>query len=242
MNKKIIALGLVLVFMVTAFTACKQRYELTKINGEEYVLATDEAGNTIINEDNKIAVNPTDYNGELQTNEDGELQTYWVQLYSDVVGEDYVKGQSYKLTAPEGWEIGSLSRVTKKDTDGNCYVQFNKVADVSKEMTLDIYLNNMDDQNAAITSEFEKAGIKMTIDKGVASVVTSPVTSISCKTLTYKYVDESGAIKHYAENYYFSTANAIYKITYACENGVGYDETFSLKDFLDVNFDFKENI
>ena len=59
---------------------------------------------------------------------------------------------------------------------------------------------------------------------------------------TYKYVDESGAIKHYAENYYFSTANAIYKITYACENGVGYDETFSLKDFLDVNFDFKENI
>ena len=97
MNKKILAVALAMLFIVTAFTACKSKLDMTEINGNEYPLATDKDGNTIINEENRIAVIVTDENEEVITYTDGEDQTYWLQLDGDYVTDDMVQGKLYKF-------------------------------------------------------------------------------------------------------------------------------------------------
>ena len=54
MEKKIIAIALVLVVMVTAFVGCGQKYKTTKVGNNEYLLHTDAEGNTIIKDDQLV--------------------------------------------------------------------------------------------------------------------------------------------------------------------------------------------
>ena len=71
MNKKILAVALAILFIATAFTACKTKLDMTEINGTEFPLLTDKNGETIINEDNQVAVIVTDRDGEVITYENG---------------------------------------------------------------------------------------------------------------------------------------------------------------------------
>ena len=156
MNKKILALALAIVFIATAFTACKKGPELTEINGNEYPLAQDDNGETIINEENQIAVLVTDRNNEVLTYEDGENQTHWVQINGPLLMEDKIQTKEYSLGIPEGWEGDEIGgRVIKKGTDSKCYIQVKKMATLTGEETLDTYLEQVDAQNTAIAETFD---------------------------------------------------------------------------------------
>lgn len=235
MNKKIIALSLALVIMITCFTACKQKRETTKINGNEVILVTDENGNPIINEKNEVVAVVTDRDGEVITYENGEDQTYYIQLNDALVIDGVANGKNYRMNVLKGWTVGRSDRINKDGTEDDCYIQFVKIKDVEKDYTIETYLEELDAQNEKLIAAFEAKGFTVTIDEGKDTVSTK---YISCDTRAYKVVDGSGKVVHYAENYYFTAGKTIYAINYACENGVGYDESFDFGEYLKTNFTY----
>lgn len=254
MNKKILALALAIVFIATAFTACKKGPELTEINGNEYPLETNKDGETIVNEDNQIAVLVTDRNNEVLTYENGENQTHWVQISGPLVIEDKLQTKEYTFGIPEGWEGNEISgRVVKEGTDGQCYIQAVKVATLKGEESLDTYLESVDAQNTAIAEAFadeeqmnalieqnpdiaEYKGCKYTVAKNTRMLTS---VSLNCQVRTHKIVDKDGKLIHFAENYYFVADKSIYKLDYICEGGNGYDESFNFSSYIAENFTFK---
>ena len=146
MNKKIIALALAIVFVATAFVACKKEVETMKIYGNEYPVYRDDEGELIYNENNEIAILVTDrQNEEVITYEGGEPQTYWLPMDTDVVGDGFVQGNNYKLKVPSGWEGNEFGKVEKKRTDGKCYIEFKYLAKVEAGKTLDDMLLTQDE-------------------------------------------------------------------------------------------------
>jgi hypothetical protein len=254
MNKKILALALALVFIATAFTACKKGPELTEINGEEYPLAQNANGETIINEDNQIAVLVTDKNKEVLTYSDGENQTHWLQINGPLVIQDRVQTKEYSLGIPKGWQGNEISgKVTKDGTDGKCYIQLMKVDSLKGETTIETYLEEVDAQNTAIAEAFEDEeqmdaliaqypgyaaykGCKYTFAKNTAMIS----SGLNANVRVHKIVDKNGEVIHFAENYYFVANKSIYKLDYICEGGTGYDDEFNFRQYISESFTFKE--
>ena len=254
MNKKILALALAIVFIATAFTACKKGPELTEVNGKEYPLATDKDGQTVINDENQIAVLVTDKNNEVLTYENGENQTHWVQINGPLVVEDKLHTKEYTFGIPEGWEGDERGgRVVKKDTDEQCYINASKVKILKEDETFDEYLEQIDARNTAISEGLADEeqmnalieqnpanaaykGYKYTFEKS-SQTLTS--ISLNCQVRKHKIVDKDGNLVHYAENYYFVSDKSVYKIEYICGEGMGYDESFSFSNYIATNFTFK---
>lgn len=235
MEKKIIALALVLVLMVTAFVGCGKR-ETTKINGKDYVLYTDDEGNTVINDKNQVVAVVTEEDGDVVTFENGEDQTYFVQLYGPVVKDNVMSIDNYKLGIPEGWSTTTDGKVVKDGTDNKCYIKFVKVFEYDETTNLDTYLEKIDEQNEQLIPGFAKEGYTLTVEDKEA-VITS--NSYQSYKYTYKIVDKDNNVLHYAENYYFAVNNVAYSLTYACEEGKGYDASFNFENYVNIHFQFK---
>lgn len=253
MNKKILAVALALLFIATAFTACKTKVDTTEINGSEYPLMTDKDGETVVNRENQIAVLVTDREGEVLTYADGEDQTYWLQLEGDYVSDDMVQGKLYRLGVPKGWTGNKYGTVIKNKTDDNCYIKFTTHKELEDEETLVSYLELIDSNNEAIADvindpvQLEDSikknpafaafkGGKCTIEK-ITGMISG---TYNAEIRIFKIVDENGKVVHYAENYYFVYDGTVYSVDYACENGDGYDAEFSFSNYIGKNFKFIE--
>ena len=253
MNKKILAVALALLFVVTAFTACKSKLDMTEINGNEYPLMTDKDGETIVNQDNQVAVLVTDREGEVITYADGEDQTYWLQLDGDYVTDDMIQGKLYKLGVPKGWTGNKYGRVEKDKTDGKCYIKFTTHSKLKAEETLETYLEIVDANDESIAEAINDPiqmeelikknpsfeiykDCKCTINKSTGMIV----GSISVDIRTFKIVDKDGNVVHYTENYYFVSKGTVYSVDYACVDGEGYDAEFSFSNYIGKNFKFIE--
>lgn len=252
MEKKIIAVALALLLMVTAFVGCTQKYKTTKIGGKEYLLETDAEGNTIMNGDQLVAV-VTDRDGEIITYSNGENQTYYVDIPGSLVIDGVVRGDNFKLNILKGWTSTDFNKIYKDDTDKKCYIQFIKVVNkFDNGENFDLYLDKIDTQNQLIIDTFadEEAmnelikenpdaakliGCTYTMDKSETILTTD---NIPCRVRIHKAVDKDGNVIHYAENYYFMSGQSVYKLEYICMDGVGYDESFNFKSYANENFTF----
>lgn len=252
MEKKIIAIALVLVVMVTAFVGCGQKYKTTKVGNKEYLLHTDAEGNTIIKDDKLVAV-VTDRDGEIITYENGENQTYYVPIPGSLVIDGIVRGDNFTLNILDGWTSTDYNIIFKDKTDNKCYIKFEKIVkELKKDETLATYLEKVDKNNQDIIDAFSNDELMdklvkdnpavekfrdctFTIEKG-ETVISKD--NIPCQFRINKIVDKDGNVVHYVENYYIVLNKAIYKLDYACEDGVGYDEEFDFKSYANQNFTF----
>lgn len=253
MNKKILALALAILFIATAFTACKKGPELTEINGKEYPVVKDDNGEMVVNDDNQIAVLVTDRNNEVLTYENGENQTHWVQITGPLVLGDKIQTKDSSLAIPEGWTGEEISgKVIKNNTDGKCYIQVMRVAELEDERTLESYLERIDAQNNAIAEAFsDEEQMNLLAEKnpafaeykGCKYTVAMNDTMLLGKNAysrVNKIVNKDGKLVYYAENYYFTANEGIYKLDYICLDGKGYDESFSFRNYVSEGFTFDE--
>lgn len=231
MNKKIIAILLVFVLVVTCFAACqKKKLDTVNINGENVALATDKDGNTIVNDDNQIAVLVTDADGKIIKYENGEDQTRWVEIKSAFAVDGYLIGENYKLAVPEGWSAEeSRNRIVKDNTENQCYITFLKAKELKNSETLGEYLEEIEAQNEQLLLMLEENGYTLTTDKSNVVISDKGLKGI---LYVYKIVDADGKVIHYAEDVYFTAGTAVYNVTYMCGNGVGYDEPFDFVSYM----------
>ena len=252
MSKKIIALSLALMLIVTCFVACGKKYETTKINGEEVILVTDENGNPIINEKNEVVVLVTDRAGEVLTYANGEDQTRYISLQNALEIKGVAYGEHYKMNVLDGWTIGNGDKLIKDKTDGKCYIQFLDVHTLGMNEKFDEVFAETDKANEDIQKAFEDEakmkeliktnpdiakyeGCKYTID---TQETTFTSKAFPCKKYIHKIVDADGDVVHYVNNYYFLVSKTIYNVSYTCVDGVGYDAEFDFDAYLRTNFTF----
>ncbi|MBQ5677926.1 MAG: hypothetical protein IIV47_03585 [Clostridia bacterium] len=252
MEKKIIAIALVLVVMVTAFVGCGQKYKTTKVGNNEYLLHTDAEGNTIIKDDQLVAV-VTDRDGEIITYENGENQTYYVPIPGSLVIDGIVRGDNFTLNILDGWTSTDYNRIIKDKTDNKCYIQFTQlIKEFGKGENINTYLETVDKNNQDVIDIFAdeeameeliKSNPAVAKYKGCTYTIEKDETVISkdnipCQVRIHKAVDKDGNLIHYAENYYFMLDKSLYSLDYACEDGVGYDAEFDFKSYANQNFTF----
>ncbi len=254
MNKKILAILMVFVVVVTCFAACKKHdYDTTKINGQDVLLATDKDGNTIINDDNQIVAVVTDREGEIITYENGEEQTYNIQISGSMVVEGHIQSKDFKLAIPKGWEGTPNNTVVKKGTENKCYIQFTQTYVLKDNEKFNEIFIETDKANEEIQKAFENEErmkeliknnpdfakyekCKYTIDE---SQITFTDKAFPGKRYTHKIVDADGNVMHYVQSYYFIVNKTVYCLSYNCKDGVGYDESFDFDSFVRTNFTFK---
>lgn len=237
MEKKIIAVALVLVLMVTVFTACGKKYIIEEIEGVKYPLVTDEEGRTIIDESNRIAFYVTDQNGELATNDLSETQTNWVQLKGDLATEDMLKGDFYRLNVPEGWEAdGGAGRLEKKDSNGLCCITPVSLVDEMEDgKTYNDYLVSYEDVLKQAAEELEKEGHQAGYKKSTTAIT---MKGLACTKFVFDLFDKDGKMLIHSENLLFAKGKTVYKMEYFSINGVGYDKDFDFEVYLNNNFVF----
>ena len=254
MNKKIMAIALAMVFIATAFTACKKEIETMKISGGEYPVYRDDKGELVINDGNEIAILVTDrQNQEVITEEGGEPQTYWLPMNVDTIGDGFIQGKNYKLNIPDGWTGSKYGRVVKNNTDDKCYIKFTKHTDLKKDETIETYLDALDSESEAIGEKINDSVAMAELIKKNPSFAayeeckytlekkeTVLPGSINSHVRIHKIEDKDGKVVHYAENYFFVAKGEVYAVEYACVDGIGYDESFRFADYLRNNFTFKE--
>lgn len=252
MTKKIIAISLALVLIVTCFVACGKKYETTKINGEEVILVTDKEGNPVINEDNQLIALVTDRAGEVLTYADGENQTRYIGIDNALEIKGVAYGEHYKMNVLDGWTIGTGDKLNKDKTDGKCSIQFSKTRTLKANEKFSEVFVETDKANEDIQKAFEDEakmkeliktnpdlakyeGCKYTID---SQETTFTSKSYPCKKYVHKIVNADGAVVHYVNSYYFLADKTIYCVSYTCVDGVGYDESFDFDAYLRTNFTF----
>ncbi len=252
MSKKIVAISLALVLIVTCFVACGKKYETTKINGEEVILVTDENGEPVINENNELIALVTNRAGEVLTYADGENQTRYIGLDDALDLEGVAYGKHYKFNILKGWELGASDKLNKKDTDGKCFIQFTQTYTLKMNEKFEDVFEKTDKANEDIQKAFEDeakmkelvktnpdiakyVGCKYTID---SQYTTFTSENYPCKKYVHKFVNADGDIVHYVVDYYFLVSKTIYCVSYNCIDGVGYDESFDFDAYLRTNFTF----
>lgn len=253
MEKKIIAVALVLVLMVTAFVGCGQKYKTTNIGGEEYLLETDAEGNTIV-EGNQLAVVVTDSDGDIITYENGENQTHYINIPGSLVIDGLVRGKNFTLEILDGWTSTDVDRINKDKTDNKCYIQFAEtyvLKDNEKFSEIFAATDKANEDMMAVINDEAKLqeliktnpdaakylGGKCTIDMSTGTFTSK---AYPCRIYKTKIVDKNGSIVHYAENHYFIVSKTVYCLTYACVDGKGYDNTFDFGGYIAQSFTFIE--
>ncbi len=235
MNKKIIALALAIVLIATLFAGCTKYGDKVEINGKDYIVMTDDEGNTIIDEDNNMIVVVTNANGKEVVDQNGEPQTYLVQVLGDELGNGKVYSKYGTFITPEGWEGNTKGFLVKKGTNEKCYINCTMVAEIDKENTYEKYIENAEQQIATIVLAAEQQGAKANIDKGGAVITKA---EIATKKFTSEIYDSKGDLGLYSEVFYFTHEEKIYKLEYVCYDGAGYDESFNVEEYLYENFTF----
>ena len=237
MRKKIIALSLVLVIMAICFTACGEKYLIKEINGKEYVLATDAEGNTIVSDDNKIGINPTDANGKVILDSEGNPQINWVEVNA-IEGNDFTYLQDYRLRKVEGWTFDGQQTFNFDGTDGK---RTFKLFDLGQAEGLELAefkrakTRTQNEEN--IVPAMEKEGFTVEINEYDSTITEEKIPAYY---LSFTVKDAEGKLVHFAEEFYFNYGGRVYSASHACADGVSYDANFDFNEFLNANFIMKK--
>ena len=105
MQKKIVAVSLVILMVALLLASCGNKYLMGEINGVERPLVTDAEGNTEIDNEGKIAVYVTDAKGNIQYDADGNPQKNYYKLPEKMVNGQTLETLDYKFTMPKGWTL-----------------------------------------------------------------------------------------------------------------------------------------
>ena len=233
MSKKIIALSLALLIFVMCFAGCTKGNLTIIINGEEYVAATDKDGNTIVNDENKIAIHPTDEkSGEVITDSNGDPVINYVGIGNVAVFEDKIMTDFYQLGIPDGWE-GQGQNLVKKGSDNKVFI---KIMDLGKVKTNNTALSNAQNAlegNKELIKALEMNGYKIESFTGEATITAGGQKAQRVGVLVK---DPSGAVVQWADGYYFEYNKRVYKAEFGCTDPAHYDASFDFATYLRANF------
>ena len=225
MQKRIVAVSLVILMVALLLASCGNKYLMGEINGVERPLVTDAEGNTELDDEGKIAVYVTDAKGNIQYDEEGNPQKNYYDLPEKIVNENTLETGAYKFTMPEGWTLNDNGVFYKDGTDNKCQIKCMKDTTLDANETYAAFLY----QEAGKQQEFIEQ-VKEQYKNSSTEVSKATLASGETVTLiTSTIKDESDTLIYYGASAYVNIGDDVYSVNYGCDSGEYYDESF---DFI----------
>ncbi len=233
MEKKIIAIAVAAVLLVVGLTACKSNAPTIETDAGEYLLATDEEGNTMINRDGKLIICVTDEYGKVVKDSNGEIMTNAVDFPDYITSPDGRTAETpvIRWNLPEGWTFGSNTSTptaTKDGTDEGVYIKLipmtsarEKSRDYIVSETVAVYTEQM----PTVVEKYPNS--KLTVEEDVMIFN----GTIEATRVAVKIEAEDGTVINYADGYYYEFAGKVYKIEFCAQQGY-YDESFDVHTLI----------
>lgn len=237
MNKKIITVAALMLALVLLFVACGKAPTITTKEGYEYVVVTDEEGNTVLDQDGDIVVYVTDENGKYVEDENGERQTAAVTFPERIASGSTLETPEYKITYPDGWYIDDMDRAFKEGND-KTYVQISDLGEAPAMSSIDSVFAEKKEQVQEVAKQMEDA-----YEDSTASFEYGEKTltkqALDCRTITFAVTKSDGTQLFYSQIFYFIYQGHIFKIDYICGDG-NRDTSYDISAILDVNLVMKD--
>lgn len=234
MEKRIIAVICVLMLLISLFAACGKKHPTITIKGNEYVLATDEEGNTIVNDDGELVIHPTDSNGKPYKNENGEYETNVVDFPQKIVKGNTYETPQFKITMPKEWEAGEEGYIKS----GNEKVIFEvcPTATLNEDYTVEKYISIQINGIELFIEELPEYKDKLKYSVEQMDNITSE--ELPCFVVTMQEYDDSQTVVSEQYLYYIPDGDVLLEFSYICTDKdlVG---TFDAYRFIDENLIIK---
>jgi len=232
MQKKIVAVSLVVLMIAVLLASCGNKYLMAEVGGVERPLVTDADGNTEVNNEGKVAVYVTDAKGNIQYDDAGNPQKNYYALPERMINGQSLETLAYKFSMPDGWTLKDNGYFYKDGTDDKCYVQCVKDQTLGDFDTYESFIAQKEVDQDQIIEQFKTQypDTTMVITKG------NLTDGKEVTFFTYTIKDASGAIIHYAISAYVNIGEDIYSANYVCDGGTGYDESFDFMGVFSSNF------
>lgn len=234
MNKKVIALSLVIVLLATTFAACGKKPTI-EINGNEYILVTDEEGNTVLNERGEILVYPTEENGEHITDSNGETQVAGVKFPELIVNDRTLETPHFKITYPETWSVDDKGKATRNEND-KTYIKIYNLGELDKGETLDSYVAKKYEDIIEFGESAKEVYPDTTYGMAILELTEKNVKSIVTEM---KIVKDDGSVLCFTQVIYFVHNDCLFKFEYISNEG-GYYEDVIPWEIMDTNLILKD--
>lgn len=237
MEKKIIAIALVLVLMVTAFVGCSKGEFYVDEDGIEHRLYLDEEGSTVLDDRGNIVIHATDEKGKILRDENGEPITAAIAFPEKVVKGNTLETPDYKMKMPDGWVLSNSGTYTKKDNEKISF----KITNLGKveEKSIDKYLANSKKDNEDIEKVLIEEYPACEIKYGKTQIT---LKNLDCMTTDVKLAkEENGPIDWYTYSICFISNENLFKMDLIFV-GNSYDKTIKedVHNIIDANFILKE--
>lgn len=224
MEKKIIAISLVVVLMLTVFVGCTKGEKYIDADGNEHLLVLDEEGNTMLNDNGYVIVYATEADGDIKKDKDGEPMTALIDFPETVIRGNTLETPDYKLTLPDTWELKENGDFVYKENN-NISISILKMQELGVDDDLtSLYLEEVDKSKLfidAIKTEYPDAEI-ITGEETIITMKNIKTRNIECRI----YDDKN--IMYYANTYYFVYGKNLYQINIVFED-MSYNETLDIK-------------
>ena len=237
MEKKIIALALVLVLMVTCFVGCKKGEVYVDEDGIEHRLYLDEEGSTVLDDKGNMVIYAIDDKGRIVKDENGEPVTAAVAFPEKVVKGNTFETPDYKMTMPEDWVLSNNGTYTKKDNE-NITLKITKLGEIEAK-TIDEYLANSKEDNDEVEKVLKEKYPACEIKYGKTQIT---MKNLDCMTIDVKLAkEENGPIDWYTYSICFISNEKLFKVDLIFVDN-SYDETIKedVHNIIDANFVLKE--
>lgn len=126
MKKRIIALLLAALCVVSLTSCGKQDDTYTDNDGTEYLVVRDSDGNIVINDSGKLQVYSLNENGKKQKSDTGDYMTEYIDFNGQVVSERKVETAEMRFTIPDGFSdsLDNPGYFYKEDYDAEIFFGF----------------------------------------------------------------------------------------------------------------------
>lgn len=220
MNKKIIAIVGVVILLISIFAACAKKPTIKNNKGDEYLVATDDEGNTVLNDKGGIAVYVTDANGKYVEDENGEKQTNYIDFPNIIDGNTFENAYC-KITMPKGWTLDKGGTFYKDDSENAVHL---KILDEGKNEngnTISSLIEKEKSNSEPLLEELKKEYPVASMD-----VTDVRITSKNApgKAVEFLIKDDSDNTIYHAYAIYFLCNGEILRIEYVCGNN-DYNDT-----------------
>lgn len=234
MKKKIIAIVMVTVLIITCFAACKKKeITITDTQGNTYICVTDKEGNTVLDDDGNIKVYVTNADGKIEKDENGDEKSVAVTFPNAIVSGEVLETPYIKLILPQGWTSDDAG-VAYKDGDKNSTLKADKVCSLQNTGGFDELYNEKKEEAAKIVSAVIEKNPNSTLEFSECELTDK---KIHCGVIEFKYVDETGGVAWHTVDIYYAHGTAFYNIHFDCRNT--YDANFNIIDMLNKNLTIK---
>lgn len=235
MQKKIVAVSLVILMVALLLASCGNKYLMGEINGVERPLVTDAEGNTELDDEGKIAVYVTDAKGNIKYDADGNPEKRYYDLPEKLIKGNTLETSAYKFTAPDGWTLKDNGIFYENGTADGAYIQCVKETTLSDGKSYEAFLAEKQSLPLDVLEELKEQNIDVTVDVTNGTLSSGEgFTMVSCIMK-----DNSDGTIYYTDSAYVNIRNDVYSVNYVYKGGAS-DEPLDFMNLVSSNLVIKK--